>query len=135
MSGAYLARFSGAPETFPKNKKPRVSAGLCGRHAYVSDGTGFEAESGRAPASILLYDLNLQIIERNLFHKAILPEAGFGMPLKFADIAVKPERFPKVKAQTDLVERAKDLMRPRILALIDDDGILKQMIFLPDFCP
>lgn len=90
------------------------------------DGTG---------ALIFLDYLDFQIVERNLFDEAVLKKAGFRMIFELADIAVEPDRFSEIEAQTDLVKRVKDFMRPRILPVIRNDGILKHMIFFPDFGP
>lgn len=85
--------------------------------------------------SIFFDDLELQIIERDLLDKTVLPEAGLGMLLELADIAVEPDRFAEVKTDADFIKRAKDLVCPRILAIVNDHGIAEHMIFFPYFCP
>lgn len=85
--------------------------------------------------SIFFDDLELQIIERNLLDKAVLPEAGLGMLLEFADVAVKPDWFAEVKTDAYLVKRAKNFVCPRILAIVNDHGIAEHTIFFPYFCP
>lgn len=85
--------------------------------------------------SVFFDDLELQIIERNLLDKIVLPEAGFGMLLEFADVAVEPDRFAEVKTDADFIKRAKDFVCPRILAIVNDHGIAEHMIFFPYFCP
>ncbi len=85
--------------------------------------------------SVFFDDLELQIIERNLLNKTVLPEAGLGMLLKFPDVAVEPDRFAEVKTDADFVKRAKDFVCPRILAIVNDHGIAEHVIFFPYFCP
>lgn len=85
--------------------------------------------------SVFFDDLELQIIERDLLDKTVLSEAGLGMLLEFADVAVEPDRFAEVKTDADFIKRAKDFVCPRILAIVNDHGIAEHMIFFPYFCP
>lgn len=85
--------------------------------------------------SIFFDDLELQIIERDLLDKTVLPEAGLCVLLEFADVAVEPDRFAEVKTDADFIKRPKDFVCPRILAIVNDHGIAEHMIFFPYFCP
>lgn len=76
-----------------------------------------------ADTSILFDHVNLQIIKINAFNKIILCEPGLVVPLKILDIGIQPDRFAEVKLIAYFVEGMKDLMRPRIISVVTDNGI------------
>lgn len=102
----------------------------------IPSGNGYEYRDGMLRGlSVLLYDLNFQVIKIDLFDKAVLTETGSGMPLKIMDSGIQPDRLFQIKLNAGLIQRPEDLMGPGILPVVTDNGIPDQMIVPPYFSP
>ncbi len=86
-------------------------------------------------ASILLDDMNFQIIKRNFFYKIILTKARPAVTLELGDGCFQPDGLSQIKLQADCVQSVEYLVRARLFAPILYDGILYHTIVFPFLCP
>ena len=67
--------------------------------------------------------------------KAVLVESCFGMPLKFVNIDIQPDRFAEIKFIADLIQSIENLVGSCIATVITDGGIFDHMIVFKFFSP
>lgn len=85
--------------------------------------------------SILLNNVNFQIIKRNFFYKIILMEACPAVAFKLGDSGVQPEGFSQVELQADLIQCVEYFVGTCFLASVFDDGIFYHSVVFPFFGP
>ena len=66
--------------------------------------------------------------------KEIIPAAEAQL-LKIPYRSIQPDRISQIQLITDLLQTVKNLVRPSLLAVITDHGILQHMVIFPDSSP
>ena len=64
------------------------------------------------------------MVEVHRLHKGILGEAGFRVPPEILDVAFQPDGFAQIKLKADLMDRVENFVRPGIVRVVADHGIL-----------
>ena len=78
---------------------------------------------------IFFDDLDLQIVEGNLFYERSATKPCLGGSLEILDIIVQPYGHGKVQGGTGFFERIKDLVGSGIRCIVFNDDVSKHMGF------
>ena len=79
--------------------------------------------------------MKFQEIKINFLNKIILTKFCRTVFLEFTDIGIQPDRFAKIKFQTDIIQCVKDLVSSGIVGMIFNCCVFQKMIVFPYFSP
>ena len=64
------------------------------------------------------------MVEIDGFHKGVLGKAGLCVPSEILHVAFQPDGFAQIKLKADLMDRVENFVRPGIVRVVADHGIL-----------